>query len=467
MAKIFCIGQDLLTEAQEDKLTSTSRSILKFKSVSAAIFRPEDTPDLIIIDKEQSAESSLKEFLALYREVPKVVVSKTHPFRGLGRWIKYPQTHVIAAPTPKELDVAVSSALKEKELLTENIQLKERLNGLSHEIEFFEGVNKALTATLELSDVLAAMMGKAKELIRAETWSVFLVDKETGDLVSEKIASGKGEKKRRAKKDRLKMGQGIAGWVAQEGIPVVIPDVSLDARFHNKIGKETDQKTKSLICVPIRSKGGIIGVLEVINKTRKEHFSKEHLNLLMRLVDHAALAIERASLYQKMAELSVTDDLTKLFNTRYLNRTLEIEVSRADRHMSSLALIFMDIDHFKAINDNFGHLVGSKLLVEMGQLLIKGLRTVDIVARYGGDEFVMVLPQTAPAAAILIAERIRKTIERNVFLKKEGYALRMTASFGVASYPESAKSKEDLLRIADEAMYRVKYQTRNGVYAIV
>jgi diguanylate cyclase (GGDEF)-like protein len=127
----------------------------------------------------------------------------------------------------------------------------------------------------------------------------------------------------------------------------------------------------------------------------------------------------------------------------------------------------MDIDYFKTINDNFGHLVGSKLLVEIGQILIKSLRSIDIVARYGGDEFVVVLPQTPPSAAVQIAERIRRSVEKNVFLKREGYSLRLTASFGIASYPESAKSKEDLLRLADEAMYHVKYRTRNGVYAIV
>jgi diguanylate cyclase (GGDEF)-like protein len=221
------------------------------------------------------------------------------------------------------------------------------------------------------------------------------------------------------------------------------------------------------MCVPIKSKGNILGVLEIVNKTTNEPFTKDDLNLILRIVDHAAIAIERASLYQKMEELSITDDLTKLFNTRYLDRTLEIEINRSNRHRSSLSLIFMDVDHFKTINDNYGHLVGSKLLVEMGQLLIKCLRTIDIVARYGGDEFVIVLPQTPPGNALQIAERIRKSIEHNVFLKKDGYSLKMTASFGVASYPESAKSKEDLLRLADEAMYRVKYQTRNGVYAIV
>jgi diguanylate cyclase (GGDEF)-like protein len=127
----------------------------------------------------------------------------------------------------------------------------------------------------------------------------------------------------------------------------------------------------------------------------------------------------------------------------------------------------MDIDYFKHVNDRYGHIIGSKVLVEMGQLLLKSLRSVDIVARYGGDEFVIVLPQTLPASAVQIAERMRKAVEQNSFLKKEGYALKLTASFGVASYPESAKSKEDLIRLADDAMYRVKYQTRNAVYAIV
>jgi diguanylate cyclase (GGDEF)-like protein len=301
-------------------------------------------------------------------------------------------------------------------------------------------------------------------MTQAEAWTVLLVDQETGELVFENTSA---RQKKDIQKLRLKMGEGIAGWVAREGIPLVVPDVSSDERFIGKIDKAIHFKTKSLMCVPIRIHDQVLGVLELVNKKTGKAFSKEDLDLLMRLVDLTAIAIERTSLYQKMTELALTDDLTKLFNTRYLNRTIEIEIQRSTRYQTSVSLIFMDVDYFKRINDRYGHLIGSKVLVEMGQLLLRTLRTIDIVARYGGDEFVVVLPQTPPTAATQIAERMRKSIEQNTFLKKEGYALKLTASFGVASYPETAKSKEDLIRLADDAMYTVKHQTRNAVYAIV
>ncbi|MGQ9570749.1 MAG: sensor domain-containing diguanylate cyclase, partial [Thermodesulfovibrionales bacterium] len=217
----------------------------------------------------------------------------------------------------------------------------------------------------------------------------------------------------------------------------------------------------------IKSSGKLLAVLEIINKTDGKTFTKEDLNELVKLTEKSAIYLERALLSQKVEELSVTDDLTKLFNQRYLHRAIEIEVQRALRYQTPVALIFMDIDYFKNVNDKYGHLVGSKVLVEMGQLLIKNLRIVDIVVRYGGDEFVMILPHTPPVAAAQVAERMRKAVEKNVFLRDEGFQIKITASFGVASCPENAKSKDELLRLADEAMYKVKYRARNGVYALI
>jgi diguanylate cyclase (GGDEF)-like protein len=124
----------------------------------------------------------------------------------------------------------------------------------------------------------------------------------------------------------------------------------------------------------------------------------------------------------------------------------------------------MDMDNFKKINDRFGHLVGSRTLIEIAQLLQKNLRLVDIISRYGGDEFVIILPQTPRESSFLVAERLRKVIEKNVFLKQEDYSIRLTASFGVASFPDDARNKEELLDIADKAMFRGKFSTKNIVF---
>jgi diguanylate cyclase (GGDEF)-like protein len=262
----------------------------------------------------------------------------------------------------------------------------------------------------------------------------------------------------------LKNGEGIAGWVAREGKPVVVQDAAADPRWCG-LDEAYGVCARSVLCVPLETRGRVLGVIEVVNKKGVDQgFTARDLSLVTRLAGFAAIAIENARLYQQTKQLTLTDELTRLYNTRYFTQYLDTEIKRCRRYRSNVSLIFLDLDFFKKVNDQHGHLVGSKLLREVADVLRHGVRDVDIVARYGGDEFIVILPETRLAEAAHVAERLRQTMNDHRFLKDEGPGIALTASFGVASFPETCSSEEELIRLADQAMYRVKNRSRNGVY---
>src|SRR6202453_3484252 len=332
----------------------------------------------------------------------------------------------------------------------------------TNEVTVFHELGKALTSSLQLDQVLRTIMEKINEVLRPDTWSLLLMDLEKEELFFQ-IATGKGAE---ALKDvRIKVGQGLAGWVAQTGEAVVVPDTSTDSRFFKQVDSKTKMETRSIVAVPVRFRDQCLGVIELINCIGPEGFSKRDLALLEALADYAAIAIENARHVQRIHELTITDDCTSLYNARHLNFMLDTEIYRSHRYAFEFSLIFIDLDHFKMINDTHGHLMGSKLLAEIGQAIKDKCRLIDLAFRYGGDEFVVLLPQTSKENAMGVARRLHKLIREAVWLQDTGINAHVTASVGVAAYPSDSRTKAELLHLADEAMYMVKNTTRDSVAA--
>lgn len=327
------------------------------------------------------------------------------------------------------------------------------------ELAIFHDVAKALTSTLNLDSVLQTIMEKMAEYFRPDTWSLLMVDEVTDELY---FAIAVGDASDSLKSLRLKMGEGIAGWVAQHGEQLIVPDVYTDPRFAKRVDDMTKWKTHSMICVPLRAKQRTLGVIQLINSPLS-HFGERELFFLQAICDYAAIAIENARAVERIQELTITDDCTGLYNARHLYKTLESEVYRSARFGHEFSVIFIDLDHFKSVNDTHGHLIGSKLLSEMGYFIKSHLRLIDYAFRYGGDEFVILLPQTGKEAALIVAKRMLESMRESEFLKQDGMNLNVRASLGLATYPDDAKSAHEIIRQADEMMYAVKNSTRDNI----
>jgi diguanylate cyclase (GGDEF)-like protein len=185
--------------------------------------------------------------------------------------------------------------------------------------------------------------------------------------------------------------------------------------------------------------------------------------LLAGVLESAAVALDNALRLQRAEALSVTDDLTQLYNSRYLNQSLRREVKRASRNGRPLSLLFVDLDGFKGVNDVHGHIVGSRALVEAAGVIKGSARETDIVARFGGDEFSLVLPDTGSEGAAAVGDRVRERIAEHRFLVSESLAIQLTVSVGVATLPDVAATAEELVKAADAAMYHVKGSGKDGV----
>lgn len=327
----------------------------------------------------------------------------------------------------------------------------------------FHNVARALTSSLDRDAILRTIMQQMEQFFKPETWSLLLVDDSKHDLF---YAVAVGHTEAELRDVRVPIGHGLAGWVAAHGESLIVPEVSEDPRFDPRFAPlERDAAApsfciRSAICMPLRSRQRTLGVIQLFN-CQLDTLTDYTISFLHVLCDYAAIAIDNARSVERIQELTITDDCTGLYNVRHMYHVLESYVEAAERTPAPFSLIFVDIDHFKHVNDRHGHLVGSHLLKEVGEALRAGLRKQDVVFRYGGDEFVALLPRADKGAAQYVAERLLKDLRDRHF--GNVLALDVRASFGVATWPEDGSTIHDVIRAADAMMYLVKGANRDNI----
>jgi diguanylate cyclase (GGDEF)-like protein len=349
-------------------------------------------------------------------------------------------------------------------LAIENQRLRVAVAQRTRELDNFQDMSRRFSACLEAESLFRVILEQAREITGAQKAS-FMVAANGDDELAVRAAVGLSD--RVVEKLRVRTGQGVAGRVFSTAEPVLVQNVEKDPRFRRK--NRPRFNTKSFLSLPIVDDDRPIGVVNLADKLTGDVFSAEDLKLLQSMATQATIAIGRASYYEQSRELrkiSITDSLTGLLNRRYFQERLAEEVDRSARHGHPLSLMMIDIDHFKIYNDTNGHPAGDKALVMVGRALRGNIRVIDVVSRFGGEEFSIILPETRKQEALEIGERIRKEVEDLYFPGEESLpSKRLTISLGVAGFPEDARDLKTFIQRADRALYHAKAQGRNSIIA--
>jgi len=318
-------------------------------------------------------------------------------------------------------------------------------------------LGKVLTSELDQNMLFGTILRKLSVMIPADIWSLILLDRDTDEL---RFMLRVDLNMEEVKNVRIKLGNGIAGQVALTRKPMVVEDVKVCKYFNDKIDLMSGTITKSVMCVPLVYRNETVGVIEAINPYKT---SKKALSLLMFIADYAAIAVENTRRYNEIQSLAIKDNLTGLYNTRYLYQALAKIFDASKNQDSHFSLIFMDLDNFKKVVDAYGHLNGSQAIQEVAASIKDSLREPEFGVSYGGDEFVIVLPGYNKELGLKKAEELRSLMNKTVYLSNKGINVHISASFGVAAYPEDAKNLTRLLSVADKAMFQIKDRGKNAV----
>ena len=328
--------------------------------------------------------------------------------------------------------------------------LRSRVERRDALIDIVRGVN----ATLEPQKIAEVIVEHAATWVPAPCWAVVSADL-SGQLT---VLADRG-----LTPDMGPAVYAIAGWVMNRGQEFVTADLAHDTRV-------TDPAVGAVIAFPLSCRGRKVGAVVALDRdasVREPRMAASMLRAVRVLLEPASVALDNGLLLKRAEALSVTDDLTHLYNSRYLNQVMRRETKRASRSGRPLSLLFIDLDGFKAVNDTHGHLFGSRALVEAAAVIRQSARETDVVSRFGGDEFALVLPDTGGEGAYAVGERIRERIAAHRFLVGDGLDIHLTVSIGVATLPDVAASAEELMHAADKAMYMVKDSGKNGIQAAI
>jgi len=335
-------------------------------------------------------------------------------------------------------------------------QLEAELKGLRDILD----VARAVVSSLDLDAVLRTILRNAMDITQTPAGSIALYDDSLSQMALHAHA-GMSPAFIAKSRWRVKKG-GLTHRILEEGTLFIVEDTTQASFFNNPLA--IDEGIRSLIAVPLKIQDKIVGILYV-DDFEPRRFPQERLDLLSILASFAAMSIDNARLHEKMRSLACTDGLTGLYNQRQFKHMVRDEVTRAARYQKPLSLVMFDIDDFKKFNDSYGHPNGDKVLVAVAEILQGTLREYDLAFRYGGEEFVVLLPEADLSMALVAAERARFAIEAESARYLDGVTDRgVTVSVGVAAYPRDGGDAEALFKTVDDLLYRAKALGKNKVH---
>jgi diguanylate cyclase (GGDEF)-like protein len=323
-------------------------------------------------------------------------------------------------------------------------------------------IGKALTSTLNVRHVLSILLDRVSQTIRARGMLVFMIDRPHNELF---LRDSKGFGLGQLGNFRIPLGQRLCELVCKRMTSVVVEDILSSEARKTLPPRILELIRKSALFVPLKIGEKAVGFLGAVDVEDIHLFREEHRPFLEILADYVAVALANATNYETIDHLSITDDVTGFYNTRFLHRHLDHLLDLAARKDKAVSLVFFDLDNFKKTVDAHGHLLGSKVLKEVAAFVSRYLGEEDKMVRYGGDEYIIILPWQGREAALSKVRRIKGGLSRTRFLKNEGIKEKISASFGIATFPADASDKEDLLRQADHYMYQSKDSGKNRITA--